>query len=379
MVRGDRRVDFNWTIFNPDGTLFPETFGEQGFSVVWTGTLVSPETFDGFIGFGGEDSMRLYVDGELVLDCWGENRFRDRLVPFVYEAGKRYAVRVEYSNDQQGAAVRFGYRRQLEDFSAAVEAAKQAQVAILCVGDNGETSGENFDRVSLDLPGNQLALVKAVYGTGTPVVLVMQSGRPVSCTWEHKHLPAIVQCWFPGEKGGYAIADTLFGDNNPSGRLPITFPRHVGQVPCHYTRRPGGGRKYIDMSWVPLYPFGYGLSYTSFEFRGLALSDKTIAPGGSITASVTVANVGTRAGVAVPQLYIRDWVSSTVKPERYLCGFTRVELEPGEEKTVEITIGPKSMRTLDRNYVWNVEPGKFTVYLGKDAEKILFEQTFWVE
>ena len=265
------------------------------------------------------------------------------------------------------------------DFTAAVEAAAQAQVAIVCVGDCDETSGENFDRISLDLPGHQLELVKAVHATGTPVVLVMQSGRPVSCTWEHKHLPDILQCWFPGEKGGYAIADTLLGDNAPSGRLPITFPRHVGQVPCHYTRRPGGGRKYIDMSWVPLYPFGYGLSYTGFEFRGLKLSAESIAPGESIVASVTVANTGNRAGTAVPQLYIRDWVSSTVKPERYLCGFARVDLQPGEEKTVEITIGPKSMRTLDQNYVWNVEPGKFTVYLGENAEKVLLEQSFFVE
>jgi len=259
-----------------------------------------------------------------------------------------------------------------------VEAAKKAQVAIVCVGDSGETSGENFDRMDLNLPGHQLELVKAVYATGTPVVLVMQSGRPVSCTWEHKHIPAILQCWFPGERGGYAIADTLFGDNNPSGRLPITFPRHVGQVPCHYTRRPGGGRKYIDMSWMPLYPFGYGLSYTEFEFRGLSLSAEAIAPGESIVASVTVANVGSKPGVAVPQLYLRDWVSSTVKPLRYLCGFARVELQPGEEKTVQIPIGERSMRTLDPNYVWSVEPGKFTVYLGENAEKIRFEQSFHV-
>ena len=175
------------------------------------------------------------------------------------------------------------------------------------------------------------------------------------------------------------MADTLFGDNNPSGRLPMTYPRHVGQVPCHYTRRPGGGRRYIDMSWTPLYPFGYGLSYTSFEFRGLKLDKSKITAGETVTASVTVANTGNRAGVAVPQLYIRDWVSSTVKPERYLCGFTRVELEPGEEKTVQINIGERSMRTLNENYVWNIEPGKFTVYLGENCEKIYFEDDFWVE
>lgn len=379
MIRTDKQVDFNWTIFRPDGKIFSDKFASNIYSVVWTGTLESPDSFECYIGFGGEDSMRLYIDGALILDCWGGNRFADRLVPFRFEAKRAYAVRMEFTNDQQGALLKFGYRRSMEDFTAAVEAAKQAQVAILCVGDKAEeTSGENFDRTSLDLPGNQLALVKAVYETGTPVVLVMQSGRPVSCTWEQKHIPAILQCWYPGERGGYAIADTLFGDNNPSGHLPITFPRHVGQVPCHYTRRPGGGRKYIDMSWVPLYPFGYGLSYTRFEYRDLKLSVDEIVPGESITAFVTVANVGDRPGAAVPQLYLRDWVSSTVKPEHYLAGFAKVELEPGEEKTVEITIGPKSMRTLDKNYVWHVEPGRFTVYLGEDAETMLFEQSFKV-
>ena len=379
LTRTDRNISFNWTIFNPDGSLFPTTFGEEGFSAVWTGTLTPEETFDGLLGFDGEDSVKIYIDGNLVLDCWGENRFNDRMVPFSYEAGRSYALRVEVTNDQQGADVRLGYRKGYEDFTAAVEAAKKAQVAIVCVGDSGQTSGENFDRADLNLPGNQLALVKAIYATGTPVVLVLQSGRPITCTWEQKHIPAIIQCHFPAEKGGYAMADTLFGENNPSGRLPMTYPRHVGQVPCHYTRRPGGGRRYVDMSWTPLYPFGYGLSYTQFEYRGLKLNTDKIAAGETVTASVTVANTGDRAGVAVPQLYIRDWVSSTVKPERYLCGFTRVDLEPGEEKTVEITIGERSMRTLNENYVWNIEPGKFTVYLGENCEKIYFEADFVVE
>ena len=379
LTRTDRRVSFNWTIFNPDGTLFPTNFGEEGFSVVWTGTMTCPGTFEGLLGFDGEDSVKIYVDGQLFLDCWGENRFNDRLLPFSFVEGKSHAIRIEFTNDQQGADVRLGYRKGYEDFTAAVEAAKQAQVAIVCVGDSGETSGENFDRADLNLPGNQLELVKAIYATGTPVVLVLQTGRPVTCLWEQKHIPAILQCSFPATKGGYAMVDTLFGDNNPSGRLPMTYPRHVGQVPCHYTRRPGGGRRYTDMSWTPLYPFGYGLSYTRFEFRSLTLDKAKIAAGETVTASVTVANTGDRAGTAVPQLYIRDWVSSTVKPERYLCGFAKVDLQPGEEKTVQITIGERSMRTLNENYVWNVEPGKFTVYLGENCEKIYGEADFVVE
>ncbi len=379
LVRTDKNVDFNWTVFKPDGEIFSKKLSDLGYSAAWSGTMVWPESFEGFLGFDGEDSVRLWVDGKLILDAWGDNRYAEKLVPFSFEAGRSYSVRMECSNDQQGARVKLGYRRAKEDISAAVEAARKAQVAIVCVGDSPETSGENFDRVSLDLSGNQLELVKAVYGTGTPVVLLMQTGRPVTCLWEQTHIPAILQCWFPGERGGYAMADTLFGDNNPGGRLPMSFPRHLGQIPCHYSRRPGGGRRYIEMGWEPLYPFGYGKSYTEFEYRDLTLSAAEIRPGESVTAYVTVANVGKRAGAAVPQLYIRDWVSSTVKPERYLAAFQRVELEPGEEKTVAISIGPKAMRTLNREYVWNVEPGKFTVYLGEDAGKLLFEQSFEVK
>ena len=225
----------------------------------------------------------------------------------------------------------------------------------------------------------QLELVKRVYETGTPVVVLLYSGRAVSCTWEQEHIPAILQCWFPGERGGVSVAKALFGETNPSGRLPVSFPRHVGQIPCHYSRRPGGGRRYVEMNWLPLYPFGYGLSYTHFEYRGLTLDKTVIAPGESVTASVTVANVGTRPGTAVPQLYIRDCFSSTVKPERQLCGFARVDLRPGEERTVEIAIGPKSMRTLGRDYVWRVEPGTFHVYLSENAAEDRFRESFDVK
>lgn len=362
LVRNDPRIDFNWIFGKPDPRV-----SSGAFSAVWTGTMVMDESFDGCIGFSTQDSMRLYVDGELILDGWGEYRSANRMVDFRFEKGRRYALRIEFTNDQRAARVIFGYARGWEDLTPALEAARKADVAVLCVGDSQQTSGENFDRVSLDLPGRQLELVKRVWETGTPVVLLLYSGRPVTCTWEQAHIPAIMQCWFPGERGGISVAKALFGDVDPSGRLPVSFPRHVGQIPCHYSRRPGGGRRYVEMNWLPLYPFGYGLSYTSFEFRALELDRDTIAPGESVTARITVANVGSRPGTAVPQLYIRDCFSSTVKPERQLCGFARVDLQPGEEKTVPIVIGPKSMRTLGRDYVWRVEPGEFHVFLGAHA------------
>lgn len=366
MVRTDRTINFNWIFALPHSALDANCF-----SVAWDGWVCMPETIDGCIGLSTQDSMRLYVDGQLLVDGWGPDKSADQALDFRFEADRRYKVRIEFVNDGRGARVIFGYSAQREDIPAAVAAAKQAEVAVVCVGDNEETSGENFDRTSLDLPGRQLDLVKAVYATGTPVVLLMQSGRPVTANWENEHLAAILEAWFPGEQGGAAVADVLFGDAGPSGRLPITFPRSVGQVPCHYSRRPGGGKKYVEMDWLPLYPFGYGLAYTTFEYTGLELDRKEIAPGDTLTVRFTVTNTGDRPGVAVPQVYVRDYFSSVVKPERQLAAFTRVELAPGESRTVSVPVGPRALRTLGPDYVWRVEPGDFEIQLGDNAEHIL--------
>ena len=374
MTRTDRSIDFNWIMSKPHGDL-----DAYCFSVCWTGRLVPQERFEGYIGFNTQDSMRLYVDGQLILDGWGDKNDANQTVPFRFEQGRRYDLRIEFTNDRRGARVVFGYNRAREDFTRAVQLAKQADVAVICAGDSPDTSGENFDRVSLDLPGRQHEFIRAIAATGTPVVLLIQGGRPASITWEQAHIPAILQAWFPGEQGGWAVAETLFGDNNPSGHLPITFPRHVGQIPCHYSRRPGGGRRYVEMDWLPLYPFGYGLSYTSFEFGDLTLSADTIAPGESVTASFTVTNTGDREGAAVPQLYIRDMFSSVVKSMKNLAGFSKLTLRPGETRRVSVTISPRAMRTLGRDFKWRVEPGDFRVWLAADAEHPLMSRDFRVE
>ena len=373
ITRTDSTINFNWILSKPHHAL-----DAYRFSVCWTGTLVPSETFDGFIGFNTQDSMRLYVDDELLIDGWGPRADANRTVPFRFVQGESHRLRIEFANDQRGARVVFGYCTHREDFTRAVGLASRADVAIICAGDNPDTCGENLDRVHLELPGHQGAFVQAVAATGTPVILVLQTGRPVSITWEDDHIPAILEAWFPGEMGGLAVAQTLFGDHVPSGHLPISFPRHVGQIPCHYTRRPGGGRRYVEMNWLPLYPFGYGLSYTTFEYSGLSLSAKTIAPGESISASFVVTNTGDREGAAVPQLYIRDLVSSTVKPLMELCAFTKVHLLPGESKTVTLSIGPRSMRTLDPHFQWHVEPGDFEVILAYHAEDPIMNCRFTV-
>ena len=373
-VRIDRGINFNWIMNNPHPDIDASCF-----SVCWTGKLTPDETFDGMIGFNTQDSMRLYVDGKLMIDGWGDKNSADRTVPFRFEKGVSHDVRIEFTNDHRGARVVFGCSRGKEDFTRALALAKEADTAIVFVGDSQDTCGENLDRVSLDLPGSQKEFVKAVAATGTPVVLVMQTGRPVTCGWENDNIPAIVEAWFPGEEGGRAIAETLFGDNNPSGRLPISFPRHVGQIPCHYSRRPGGGMRYVEMDWQPLYPFGYGLSYTEFSYGGLELSSDAIAPGGSVTASFTVTNTGSVEGTAVPQIYLRDMVSSTVKPKIMLAGFDRVTLAPGESRRVSVSITPRSMRTLGRDFVWRVEPGDFRVFLADRSDHLIMSRDFRVE
>ena len=373
LCRNDRMINFNWIMNKPC-----DEVDAYCFSVRWTGTLKPQESFDGFIGFGTQDSMRLYVDGQLILDGWGE-KSANRSVPFRFEAGREYALCIEFTNDQRGARVVFGYCREKEDFSRALSLAKQADVAILCMGDNAETSGENLDRSSLDLPGSQHECIRRVYETGTPVVLLLQTGRPASIVWENEHIPAILECWFPGEMGGLAAAKLLFGEVNPSGHLPMSFPKSVGQIPCHYSRRPGGGKRYVEMDWLPLYPFGYGLSYTTFRYEGLALSAERIRAGEALYASFTVTNTGGVPGAAVPQIYLRDDFSSTVKPQMALAGFEKVFLQPGESRRVTVSIAPESMRTLGRDYVWRVEPGDFTVYLRVNAEQPVEEKKFRVE
>ena len=372
-TRTDPTVNFNWIFALPHPGLDANCF-----SVAWDGWVCMPETVAGSIGLSTQDSMRLYVDDTLLIDGWGPDKTADQALDFTFEAGRRYKVHIEFVNDGRGARVIFGYSAVREDIPAAVAAAKQADVAVLCLGDNEETSGENFDRTSLDLPGRQLDLVKAVQATGTPVVLLLQSGRPVSAVWENNHLSAILEAWFPGEQGGTAVAEVLFGKAEPCGRLPITFPRSVGQVPCHYSRRPGGGKKYVEMDWLPLYPFGYGLAYTTFAYSDLQLERKEIAPGDTAKVTFTVQNTGTRPGVAVPQVYVRDYFSSVVKPERLLAAFTRVQLAPGERRTLTLEVGPRALRTLGPDYVWRVEPGDFEVQLGDNAEHILLRENLTV-
>ncbi len=260
----------------------------------------------------------------------------------------------------------------LNEISKAKAAAKGADIAVVVIGEAGYiTNGEGRDVASLDLTGHQEELLKAVYSTGTPTVVVLINGRPLSIRWASENIPAIVEAWMCGEQGGNAIADVLFGDYNPSGKLPISIPRTVGQYPFYYNHSATKeGAKYIDMPSTPLYEFGFGLSYTTFEYSNLKITPDKINDEGTVEISLDVKNSGSVKGDEVVQLYINDVVSSTSRPVIELKGYEKVSLDPGQTKTVKMKLTPEELALFDRDMNVVVEPGIFEVMVGSSSADI---------
>jgi beta-glucosidase len=253
---------------------------------------------------------------------------------------------------------------------AATAAAQSADIAILVLGENESVCREGWsrdhlgDRDSLDLPGNQQILLEAVAATGTPIVLLLINGRPLSIQWAAEHVPAIVECWYVGQAGGKAVAEMLFGELNPGGKLPITFPRSVGQLPAFYNHKPSARRGYLFHENSPLFPFGHGLSYTTFSYSDLHIAPDIISPTSEVQLSITVTNAGQCAGDEVVQLYLRDCVSSVTRPIQELKGFQRLTLPPGECQQVTFSLTPADVALLDETMQCVVEPGEFEVLIG---------------
>ena len=275
----------------------------------------------------------------------------------------------------------------LDELQQARRAAEQADVAVVVIGENEVTNGESHDAADLDLTGLQEDLVKAVVASGTPVVVVLINGRPLSIRWVAENVDAIVEAWNCGERGGNAVADVVFGDYNPSGRLPITIPRHVGQLPFYYNCKQSKANRlkfgYVTMPLTPLFEFGYGLGYTKFEYSNLQIGPKPpakkIGAGSGVHISMDVKNAGDREGAEVVQLYINDCISSVTTPMKELKGFEKVTLDPGEKKTVEFTVPAYQLSVLDRNMQRVVEPGTFDVMVGASSEDIRLKGTFEIK
>jgi beta-glucosidase len=268
-------------------------------------------------------------------------------------------------------------------FAAAVSAAQASDVTVVVVGEPAADSGEASSRSDIGLPGQQLALVQQIAATGKPYVVVLMNGRPLTIGWLADHAPALLEAWYPGTEGGDAVADVLFGKVNPGGKLPMSFPRNVGQIPIFYNELPTGRpydpnnkftSKYLDVVNAPQYPFGYGLSYTTFALSNLHLSASSIGTAGTLTVTADLTNTGTRAGDDVVQLYIHDQVASILQPVRRLDGFQRVTLTPGQSQTVTFTLPPASLGFYNNQGKFAVEPGRFDVYVGDSSAGGLHDQ-----
>jgi beta-glucosidase len=277
-----------------------------------------------------------------------------------------------------------------EGFAEAIEAAQKAQLVVLVVGDKagltqGCTTGESRDMADLQLPGVQEELIQAVYETGTPTVVILVSGRPYELNWAYEHVQAIIAAWLPGEEGGNAVADVLFGKVNPGGKLPISFPRSVGQIPVYYAHRPSGGRShwtgnYVDMSASPLYPFGHGLSYTTFSYKNLKVDNPTIPQDGNVNIELDVQNTGDREGDEVVQLYIHYKPSncSITRPVKELKGFKRIQLNAGEKKHLIFTLYAHQLAFYQEDMSYAVNPGEVEVMIGSSSEDIRLTGAFTI-
>ncbi|MBD3290575.1 glycosyl hydrolase, partial [candidate division KSB1 bacterium] len=261
------------------------------------------------------------------------------------------------------------------DFNAAVRAAENADAAILVVGESYDMSGEGASRSEIGLPGRQLELVQKIHETGTPVVVVLMNGRPLALPWIAEHIPAILEIWQPGTQCGPALADILFGDVNPAGKLPVSFPRRVGQEPLFYNhkntgRPPSENRftaKYFDVEVTQQFPFGYGLSYTRFEYSNLQLDKTEIQPFGTVVVSADVKNTGSRSGEEIVQLYVRDLVGSVTRPVKELKGFRKISLKTGETKTVHFELGASELGYYNQYGKYIIEAGGFNVWIGPNS------------
>lgn len=272
-----------------------------------------------------------------------------------------------------------------QSINDAVAQAKKSDVVIVVVGEDEKRTGESKSRTGLGLPGRQFQLVQALKATGKPIVMILINGQPLTINWENRFIPAILEAWFPNPEGGKAIAETIFGDNNPGGKLSITFPKTLGQIelnfpfkPASQAGQPGDGPNGYGRTAVigTLYPFGYGLSYTTFEYKNLIVSPAKQGIKGQINVSVDITNTGKRKGDEIVQLYVKDLVSSVITYDSQLRGFERITLNPGETKTVNFTLKPEDLELLDKDMHWVVEPGKFQVLIGCSSENIKLKGDF---
>lgn len=368
LTRKDPQLDFHWTLFSPDPSL-PNDF----YSVRWTGQIRSPKSGKYKIGLEGNDGFRLYINNQLMIDQWDKQSFHSKLVDMYFEKERDYAIRIEFKEANGNAHIKLIWNLGIEDkhqdeIKTAVKAASESDIAIIVAGIE---EGEFRDRASLQLPGHQEKLIQEVAATGKRTVVVLVGGSAITMTNWLDQVDAVLQVWYPGEQGGHAIAAILFGDHNPGGKLPITFPLSEAQLPLVYNHAPTGrGDDYNNLTGLPLFPFGYGLSYTDFSYTDLQLEKSTLKKGDSTWVSCTITNTGKRAGDEVVQLYIRDLLSSVSRPVMELKGFQKVHLQAGEKKQVRFQLLPEHLEMFDVNLEKKIEAGDFRIMIGASSRDL---------
>ncbi|MDZ7723295.1 MAG: glycoside hydrolase family 3 C-terminal domain-containing protein [candidate division KSB1 bacterium] len=367
-TRIDSIIDFNWFNDTPD-----ERLPDDNFSVRWTGVLVPETSGEYHIGANGKNGYRLYLNDELVADFYTLHQAHYTSQKVKLKEGKAYKIRLEFYDTINTAKISLVWDNLSRDLhTEALEKARTAEAIVMLMGLSPRLEGEEMDvsvegfnggdRVTLTLPGVQRELLRDIHALGKPVILVLMNGSPLALPWADKHIPAILEAWYPGEASGTAIADVLFGDYNPAGRLPLTFYESADQLPPfeNYTM---SGRTYRYFMGSPIYPFGHGLSYTRFEYDNLNCPDEFTA-GEPVTISVDVKNTGMRDGEEVVQLYLSDANASVPVPIRSLEGFQRIFLKAGESKSVTFILKPRQIPLIDRDNNRIVEPGVFSLSIG---------------
>ncbi len=352
-------VNFTWALAKPHRDL-----PFNNYSVRMTTRLCpdvrgmfGTDVFDGKLIFTGNNSARVYLNGERIIDgCRPGERMPWVMVHL--EHGVSYEVVVELPDIGPNYNLTLSLDNRSDSMEEAIGIARESDVAVIVCGDDKITSGEGMDRNDLCLYGRQQELIRRVAETGTPIVLVLENGKPIDLSAEVKLCDGILECWFIGEHGAHAIAEVLFGERAPAGRLPITFPKSVGSLPCYYNRLPGGSEHYLEGSRAPLFAFGHGLSYTHFTYSDLRVEQEGRY---DFKVSVNVTNDGGMDADEVVQLYVRDVVSTIVTPDRQLAAFSRVHLKAGETRTVELSLGFDAFKLLNKKMEWVVEPGDFEI------------------
>jgi beta-glucosidase len=368
VVRVDERIDFGWTLNSPArGIPF------DWYSARWAGTITVPRSGVRQIGVEGNDGYRLWIDDKLVVDNWRKVSVGRRLAAVNLARNTEHAIRLEYFESTGNARLKLVWDAGVSDawraqIDSAVSAAARSDVAVVVAG---LEEGEFRDRAFLKLPGHQEELIERVAASGRPVVVVLVGGSAITMSRWLDRVAGVIDVWYPGEEGGHAVADVLFGDANPAGRLPITFPMSEGQLPLVYNHKPTGrGDDYLDLTGHPLFPFGFGLSYTTFEYSNLIISPADMPASGVASVRCKVKNTGTVAGDEVVQLYIRDVLATVARPVMMLEGFSRIHLAPGEEREVAFTLSTSELQMLDADMRWIVEPGTFRVLVGSSSRDI---------